>query len=191
MTTFTGDKNSDYSIMTTILDNIEFYSGTDRRDMMRKNGIKHPKEGGSMLYGTTWKGYLSPTKSRTKVADGVYTTKVYDENPELDGIFKEYASLYFPEFEWGQVQMNKNFICPPHRDSSNIGESVLCAFGDFKGGLTCVDLESKIRKYDSEIGPVRFNGSKYLHWVESFTGTRYTLVFFHNNSSRRLLKLLS
>ena len=108
MTTFTGDKNSDYSIMTTILDNIEFYSGTDRRDMMRKNGIKHPKEGGSMLYGTTWKGYLSPTKSRTKVADGVYTTKVYDENPELDGIFKEYASLYFPEFEWGQVQMNKN-----------------------------------------------------------------------------------
>tara|TARA_R110000765_G_scaffold79757_1_gene156823 strand:- start:1475 stop:2050 length:576 start_codon:yes stop_codon:yes gene_type:complete len=191
MTTFTGDKNSDYSIMTTILDNIEFYSGTDRRDMMRKNGIKHPKEGGSMLYGTTWKGYLSPTKSRTKVADGVYTTKVYDENPELDGIFKEYASLYFPEFEWGQVQMNKNFICPPHRDSSNIGESVLCAFGDFKGGLTCVDLESKIRKYDSEIGPVRFNGSKYLHWVENFTGTRYTLVFFHNNSSRRLLKLLS
>ena len=187
---FTGEKEADYFIMTSILDNIEFYSGTERRNMMRKNGIKHPSkgEGGSMLYGYTWKGYLSPTKNRTKVIDGVYSTKIRDDYPELQEIFNEYSSIYFPDFEWGQVQMNKNFICPPHRDSANIGESVLCAFGDFKGGLTCVDIESKIKKYDGEIEPVIFNGSKYLHWVESFTGTRYTLVFFHNTSSRKILK---
>ncbi len=187
MTIFTGDKLQDYTIMTTILETIDFYSGTERKQMMKKNGIKHPKEGGSMLYGYTWKGYLSPTKQRTKVIEGVYSTKVRDDHPELEGVFKEYASLYFPDFKWGQVQMNKNFLCPPHRDSANIGESVLCAFGDFQGGLTCVDMDGKIVKHDGDINPVRFNGSKYLHWVENFTGTRYTLVFFHNRSSRKLL----
>tara|TARA_R110000751_G_scaffold200450_1_gene305305 strand:+ start:96 stop:674 length:579 start_codon:yes stop_codon:yes gene_type:complete len=185
---FTGEKEADYFIMTDILNNIEFYSGTERKQMMTKNGRKHPKNAGSMLYGFTWKGYLSPTKTRTKVADGVYSTKVRDVYPELDSIFKEYAELYFPTFEWGQVQMNKDYPCVPHRDSGNIGESVLCCFGDFTGGLTCVDLESKIRKYDGKLAPVRFDGSKYLHWVEDFIGTRYSLVFFHNNSSRKLLK---
>ena len=185
---FTGEKEADYFIMSDILNNIEFYSGTERINMMKKNGLKHPKDGGSMLYGYTWKGYLSPTKNRTKVIDGVYSTKIRDVHPELQEIFNEYSSLYFPDFEWGQVQMNKNFPCPPHRDSANIGESVLCTFGDFKGGLTCVDLESKIRKYDGKTAPVRFNGSKYLHWVECFEGTRYTLVFFHNKSSRKLKK---
>ena len=184
---FTGYYKQDFLLMTTLLDNIEFYSGSDRRKMMNKVGLKHPPKGnGSMLYGYTWKSYMSPTKNRTKVKEGVFQTKVKDDHPELEKYFREFASLHFPHFEWGQVQMNKNFPCPPHKDSANIGESVLCCFGDYTGGLTIVDYESKLRKYDGKKAPVRFNGSKYLHYVEPFEGTRYSLVFFHNKSSRKL-----
>ena len=188
MSIFTGEKLEDFTIMTSILDDIDFYSGTERKQMMTKNGRKHPKDGGSMLYGYTWKGYLSPTKNRTKHSEGVYLTKVKDQYPYLEDIFIEYSRLYFPDFEWGQVQMNKNYKCVPHRDSSNIGESVLCCFGDYTGGNTCVDMDKKIIKHDPTETPLRFNGSEHLHWVEDFEGTRYALVFFHNRSSRRAEK---
>ena len=190
-TYFTGDYDQDYLLMTTLLDTIDFYSGTERKNMMTKNGKKHPKNGGSMLYGYTWKGWKSPTKSRTKIVDGVYQTLVKDLHPELEELFLEFGKLHFNDFDWGQVQMNKNYCCPPHRDSKNIGESILCCFGDFTGGNTTVDLYGKIMKFDSKKAPIKFNGSECLHWVEPFEGNRYSLVFFHNNSSRRLQKLKS
>ena len=175
---FTGEWYSDSAIMTGFLEEVEFYSGTERKKMLNVS----KKIGGSMLYGTTWRSYLTKTRTRTKCEEtGLYKTKVYDEHPELKGIFKEFATLHFPNFKYEQVQMNKNFTCPPHKDSKNIGESVLCCFGDYTGGDTCIDFESKTRTYNSRLGPVRFDGSKYLHWVKPFEGTRYSLVFFTNS----------
>ena len=185
MTIFTKNYNEDYFIMTNILDSIDFYSGSDRRRMMTENGVKHPhkNDGGSMLYGLTWRGFLTKEKNRTKIAEGVYCTKITDIEPDLDEVFKEFASIYFPDFEFGQVQMNKNFPCPPHLDSSNVGESMLCTFGDYTGGASCRFIENKIVK-QIEREPLIFNGSNILHWVEPFKGIRYSLVFFHNKTSR-------
>jgi len=179
---FTNDWNTDLSIMETILDQIEFYSGTERKQMLKKANEKHVKDSGSMLFGLTWKSYLSPTKNREKCEKtGLYKTKVFSENPELEDIFKEFASLYFPDFEYSQVQMNKNYTCPPHYDSKNIGESILVCCGDYKGGLTCLNKDNKIVKYDARDKPLKFNGAEILHWTERFDGTRYSLVFFTNN----------
>ena len=176
-TTFSGDWFADNAIMTSILDQIDFYSGTERKKMLKVS----PKEGGSMLYGTTWKSYLSPTRSRTLDEDtGLYRTKVYDQHPELKNIFKEFADHHFPHFEYTQVQLNKNFRCPPHVDSKNIGESVLCCFGNFSGGETCLYINEKIVKINAKEEPQIFNGSKILHWVDQYKGTRYSLVFFNN-----------
>ena len=179
--TFNGEWYSDNLIMTSILDEINFYSGTERKLM-----LKVPeKEGGSMLYGTTWRGYLSPTKNRTLDEEtGKYRTKVYDEHPELKEVFKEFATYHFPHFEYSQVQMNKNFCCPPHVDSKNIGESVLCCFGDYKGGETCLYINDKIVKVNPNEEPQIFNGSKLLHWVQPYKGTRYSLVFFNNQKKK-------
>lgn len=189
MNYFTNDWNSDLSILESILDQVEFYSGTERKEMLKKANEKHIKNSGSMLYGTTWKSYLSPTKNREKCEKtGLYKTKVFSENPELELVFKEFASLYFPEFQWSQVQLNKNYTCPPHRDSKNVGESVLVCCGNFKGGLTCVDIDNKIVKYDARDKPVKFNGAKLLHWVERYEGNRYSLVFFNSNYKKKLLK---
>ena len=185
MTYFTGDWYADNAIMTDILDDVEFYSGTERKKMLIT-----PKGTGSMLYGYTWRGYLSPTKNRTEsIYKGLYNTKVKDLHPELENIFKEFANKHFPEFNYTQVQMNYNFPCPPHFDSKNVGESVLCAFGDYTGGLTCVEKENNnIIKYDPQASPVFFNGSKYKHYVEPFKGNRYSLVFFNNLRQKLLLR---
>jgi len=178
---FTGDWFADNFIMTEILDEVLFYSGTERKKMINVS----PKEGGSMLYGTTWRGYLSPTKQRTQVPDSkLFFTKVVDDNPHLKDIFKEFANLYFPHFNYSQVQMNKNFPCPPHKDSMNIGDSYLCCFGDYIGGKTCIYSDDKIIKYNPQDSPITFNGSKLLHWVEPYKGTRYSLVFFNNSKNK-------
>tara|TARA_R110000787_G_scaffold158123_1_gene272046 strand:- start:8731 stop:9336 length:606 start_codon:yes stop_codon:yes gene_type:complete len=182
---FTGDRDEDHDIMLDILRSIEFKSGTARRTMF-KNLKANP--GGSMLYGLTWKGYLSKTKSKTpSIYKGLYKTKVMDEYPDLEHIFKEYRDIYFPYFYYSQVQMNHNFQCPKHKDSTNVGESVLCAFGYYKGGDTVIDFDGAIKKYDCREDYLKFNGSKYKHWVEDWTlSDRYTLVFFDNYSNRTL-----
>ena len=189
MNYFTNEWNSDLSILQSFLDQVEFYSGTERKQMLKKANEKHSKNSGSMLYGTTWKSYLSPTKNRTKCEKtGLYKTKVKDLHPELEDVFKEFASLYFPDFEYTQVQMNKNFTTPPHRDSVNVGESILVCCGNYFGGLTCVDKDTKIVKYDARDKPLKFNGAKYLHWVERYEGTRYSLVFYNSNYKTKLNK---
>lgn len=189
MTIFTGDWKKDQSIMAKELDKIDFYSGTERRKM-----LKVPQKiGGSMLYGLTWRGYLSPTKNRTKdEKTGLYFTKVVDDHPELKAIFKEFAQHHLPNFEYTQVQMNKNFACPPHKDSSNIGESCLCVFGDFPEGqgLTCIKIEEElVCRLDARQQPEIFDGAKYEHWVEPYdSGTRYSLVFFNNKLLNKKIK---
>ncbi len=174
---FTGDWLADNYLMTEILSTLEYYSGTERKKMCYT-----PKGTGSMLYGYTWKSYLSPTKNRTpSIYKGLWNTKVKDEYPELDNVFKEFAEIYFPDFQYLQVQMNKNFPCPPHFDSKNIGESILCCFGNYSGGRTYVQYSDKeIKKLDPRQAPCRFNGSQFLHWVEPYKGDRYSLVFYSN-----------
>jgi len=184
---FTGNRYEDCTIMTGILDEIDFYSGSERRGMVEK----HPKDGGSMLYSATWRGpYLSPTKQRAYDEEtGLWKTKIYETEPGLKEVFAEYASIYFPHFDYQQVQMNKNFKINPHKDSLNCGESVLVSFGNYNGGLTCVERQDgTVDKYDPRDSAVIFNGSKYTHWVEPFEGTRYSLVFFSNTYLLKRIK---
>ena len=68
---FNSDKSTDDMVMFNILEGIDFYSGTERKRMLIT-----PRGTGSMLYGYTWRGYLSPTKNRTKsIYEGLYQTK--------------------------------------------------------------------------------------------------------------------
>ena len=53
---FKSDWFSDLYILENILDQVEFYSGSERRKMLTHNGYKKTKESNSMLYGLTWRG---------------------------------------------------------------------------------------------------------------------------------------
>ena len=78
-------------------------------------------------------------------------------------------------FEFNSVQVNKNLVCPPHKDSNNIGLSLLVSFGDYTG---CnIIIENK--KYDANCRPVIFNGAALEHYnSDDLVGTKYSLVFF-------------
>ncbi len=179
---FSGDWDIDNLIMSDILDKLEFYSCSTRKKMLKKGGQKVVKDQGSMLYGLTWRGYLAPGRYREKdEKTGMYKTKVKVEHPELEEIFREFADFHFPDFDYGSVQLNKNFPCPRHIDSSNKSESILCCFGEYTGGETCIEYApGHIKQVYPNKKPICFDGSKYYHWVNPFEGKRYSLVFFHS-----------
>ncbi len=179
---FSGDWEFDNLIMESYLEKMDIVSGSDRNRMLYVN----KKIGGSALYGTTWKSYMSPTMSRppSEKYEGQHKTKLLVDNPEMETVFEEFAYVYFPDFFYTQVQINKNFQAPKHKDSTNVGDSVLCAFGKYTGGLTVVnfghDQYYAPCKLNPRQKPIMFNGSKFEHHVEPFEGTRYSLVFFNN-----------
>ena len=179
---FTGEWEIDNKIMESYLNDLTIVSGTNRSKM----AYTPKKVGGSALFGYTFRGYLSPLKNRTRSTrfKSLFNTKLLDEHPEMIKIFKEFADIYFPDFEYTQVTINKNFPAPAHTDSSNTGVSYLCCFGDYEGGLTAVDYggrdKARVVKENGRIAPVSFDGSKFCHWVEPWTGNRYSLVFYNN-----------
>ena len=79
--------------------------------------------------------------------------------------------------------MNKNYKIGRHIDKANIGESVLVCCGDYTGGLTCVEYEDGLKKFDASKEPVMFDGGRYYHYVEDFSGDRYSLVFFNDKKN--------
>ena len=189
---FTGHWESDCCILTSYLEEIEYYSGSDRLQRQFKS-MKKRKNEGSMLYGSTFKGFLKYDDNGNKILrkrsnkyKNMFETKCKEMYPELEYIFKEFSSLYFPEFKYSQVQLNKNYQCPKHYDSKNINESILLTLGNYEGGFTQLEIGNHIVDIDSHYKLARFNGSKYKHWTTPFTGTRYALVFF-NNSKLKLI----
>ena len=186
---FIGEWYADNAIMSSYLDLMTIVSGTNRNNLHKVN----KKIGGSALYGTTWKSYLSPTRNKTpsKKYKGLCQTKLVDEHPIMELVFEEFSKLYFSDFFWTQVMINKNYQIPKHFDSANVGESVLCAFGDYSGGEINIDFGGLIEEqYDPRDRPVRFNGSKYEHWVSDFEGLRYSLVFYNDikNIEKKLIE---
>jgi hypothetical protein len=77
-------------------------------------------------------------------------------------------------FEFNSVQVNRNLQCPPHKDSRNVGDSVLVSFGDYDGGEIMVEG----KKYNAYHSPVMFNGAELEHWNMPINGDKFSLVFF-------------
>jgi len=73
------------------------------------------------------------------------------------------------------IQVNENYQSKPHRDNGNAGESCIIGFGDYTEG----DLNIEGNKVSIRHRMVFFDGSKYTHSTEPWTGNRYSLVF-HN-----------
>merc|ERR1712110_1404203 len=83
-----------------------------------------------------------------------------------------------PDFEFTSIQLNKNSASALHVDSGNMGPSLIYAMGQFEGGELYVHGKGKVnikkRWY-------RFDGNT-PHCTYPFTGTRYSLIFFVNQS---------
>ena len=80
----------------------------------------------------------------------------------------------FPWFKYNTITVNHNVRGIPHKDSKNVGSSIIVGWGDYRGG----DLNIEGNKYDIKHRGLMFDGSKHTHWVEEFSGDRWTAVYF-------------
>ena len=91
---------------------------------------------------------------------------------------KEWAYENVPhDVEWNCIQVNKNLVCPLHKDKNNVGKSFIVSFGDYEGcNLVVEGVEHDIRT-----GLV-FDGYIQEHYnTPLISGTKYSLVFFNNS----------
>ena len=78
-------------------------------------------------------------------------------------------------FHYKAVHINKNVVCPPHKDENNATDSCILSFGDYSGGNLVVEG----KEYDTRYTPVLFNGSELEHWnKKDLTGVKYSLVYY-------------
>ena len=109
-----------------------------------------------------------------------FKTKLLSERPDLWSALEDFRDHHFPLFQFTGIQFNYNYKIGPHKDAANVGQSVLVCCGDYEGGETCVDIDGEIIKLDARLRPVVIDGSKHTHWVENFSGERFSVVFFRD-----------
>lgn len=99
---------------------------------------------------------------------------------EVKSLSFELLQKYDPEFKFTTIQFNKNKKMIKHIDGKNVGDSYILGLGDYEGGdLIVYDENDKPNKINIKNKFHKFNGSKFYHEVDDFTGNRYTLVFYH------------
>ena len=124
-----------------------------------------------------YRGYLLGTSKgrfgRSKEGLSRLTKKYSDQWEQI----KEWAFENVPvDVEWNCIQVNKNLVCPPHRDKHNVGNSYIVSFGDYVGCDLVVDGVT----HDTRKGLV-FDGYLKEHYnTPLISGTKYSLVFFNN-----------
>ena len=95
-------------------------------------------------------------------------------HPRLHFMLMAFGEKYVRQhIDWTSIQVNCNYVCAPHKDTGNTGESYIVAFGNFLGGQICIEDAD----YDIEKRGLLFDGSKHLHWTKQWSGIRYSIVF--------------
>lgn len=100
-----------------------------------------------------------------------------EQHPE---IFEELCRIgdAICSFQYTSIQVNRNLVCPLHKDANNVGQSVLVSFGNYKGCNIVVDG----KEYNAYHQPIMFNGSELEHYNTSLeSGIKYSLVFYQMN----------
>lgn len=97
--------------------------------------------------------------------------------PKLFFHLQEFAKKYV-DISWTSITVNQNYQASPHRDKGNQGVSYLVAFGSYAGGDLVIHEGDLSGNHNIWCRPIKTDFSKYLHSVQTFTGNRYSLVFY-------------
>ena len=84
-------------------------------------------------------------------------------------------------FEFTSVQLNHNVTSPKHRDTNNVGDSLLISLGEYTGGEIVIEGEVK----NAYLTPIIFNGYELEHWNLDHQGNKYSLIFFNTEKIRK------
>lgn len=108
-----------------------------------------------------------------KINNSLFTRKY----PEIYAELLRIGKLYCP-FEFTSIHVNKNVVCPPHKDNSNIGNSMIISLGDYEGCKLVIENEI----FDAKYNPIIFNGSEKEHYnTDDLIGTKYSLIYYNMN----------
>jgi len=100
--------------------------------------------------------------------------------PRIYAMLKEIIQFADPTFRFTSIQVNQNVKCKPHKDQSNVGETLIIGFGDYCGGdILIKEKQDLIKSYNVLGNFLRFDG-KSLHWTAPWTGNRITVLFYTN-----------
>jgi hypothetical protein len=88
----------------------------------------------------------------------------------------------FCPFEFTSIHVNKNVTCPRHKDSKNVGSSMLVSFGNYTGGKIVIENI----EYDAYSRPIIFDSNKLEHWNTEIEGggIKYSLIYFDTCRSK-------
>jgi FkbM family methyltransferase len=151
------------------LKSVKFMKSRGVNDSRRKKTIDN-KVPDILLFGLT--RYITLKTVKPSRATILY--------PTLYSKLQNWALITYPNLIYTHIQINKNVTTSKHRDTYNIGDTLIFTCGDFTGGGlmfegcesdSCIDVYHK---------PYIFNGSKVLHWTEPFIGERYCIIFYNN-----------
>lgn len=128
---------------------------------------------------THYNGVFGITKARFSSVVGLSRlTKKYPH------VYDALKNVDVP-IHWNSIQINKNLVCPLHKDKQNVGDSYIISYGDYVGCNLVVDgIE-----YDTRNGLV-FNGFEKEHYnTELISGTKYSVVYYISKHSVILNKI--
>jgi hypothetical protein len=85
---------------------------------------------------------------------------------------------------YNSITVNQNYKADRHRDKNNKGQSYLVGFGSYEGGELNIHEGDLSGSHNICCNPIVTDFSKVLHSVSSFTGTRFSLVYYWFETSR-------
>ena len=121
--------------------------------------------GRSQCYGIVRKRSMAPDLSRCSWKDA-----------KMHYLLMKFARVNVP-IPFTSIQVNENYQTKKHKDTHNIGDSLIVAFGSYTGGELVLYEGNNKKEYNISNRPLLFNGSKTYHSTNDFTGQRYSLVF--------------
>ena len=115
-------------------------------------------------------------------AHGIITSKYARQRPHLTASLVNFAKKYAPDFPFTSIQVNKNYMSAMHVDKNNLGPSYIVGVGNYADGALWVQPKGDV---DCRHKWVLFDGN-IPHCTLPYTGTRYTLIYFSQQSFRLL-----
>ena len=101
--------------------------------------------------------------------------------PELLRALIEFGNTIAPPgWTYTAITLNHNVLARKHRDTSNVGRSIIVGIGDYKGGALRVWDPTDIHYDDINLKdqPTMFNGALRTHETQPFEGSRYTIIYY-------------
>lgn len=96
---------------------------------------------------------------RTRSGTQIALSRASKDYPDIHEALCVLGAELAPEFLFTSVHVNKNVVCPVHKDATNVGNSMLVSFGPYTG----CELRVEGEQYDTRHTLHIFDGSVLEH----------------------------